>query len=236
MLPESPHALPVAELLWQLSVSVAEGLSDDEVNVRRKRFGPNTMTSRHATSAMDLLLHQFKSPVVYLLDGAAGLAFYFGELKESGVIIAVLAINALIGFMTELEAARSTEALRALGRLVARVRRESRIRLVPAERCATAAWPNAAAAPLLAGPNRPSAKGAAFDDGPTLAIGSGVGAVTEIDVHQGRPARNRDRQARKPLAILPLSKESLQCNLWHLSFCRPIRIRQVPSSHRTPWR
>jgi magnesium-transporting ATPase (P-type) len=82
MLPESPHTLPAAELLGRLRVSSAYGLSDDEVKKRRKRFGANTITSRRAASAMRLLLHQFKSPVVYLLGGAAGLAFYFGELEE----------------------------------------------------------------------------------------------------------------------------------------------------------
>lgn len=131
--PENPHALPAAESLRLLRVSDAEGLSDNEVNVRRKCFGPNTVTSRYAISAMRLLLHQFKSPVVYLLGGGAGLAFYFGEMEEGGAIVAVLAINTLIGFVTELKAARSIEALRALGTHVARVRRESETRLVPAE-------------------------------------------------------------------------------------------------------
>jgi len=131
-LPESPHALPVAELLRGQRVFSAYGLSDDEVSRRRKRFGPNTITSQRAASAMRLLLHQFKSPVVYLLGGAAGLAFYFGELEEGSAIVAVLAINALIGFITELRAARSIEALRALGARTARVRRAGRVRLVPA--------------------------------------------------------------------------------------------------------
>ena len=133
MLPESPHALPLAELLRQLRVSSSDGLSDDEVDRRRRRFGPNTITSLRAASAMRLLLHQFKSPVVYLLGSAAGLALYFGELEECSAIVAVLAINALIGFVTELKAARSIEALRSLGSRSARVRREGRVRLVPAE-------------------------------------------------------------------------------------------------------
>ncbi|HEY7665304.1 MAG TPA: cation-transporting P-type ATPase [Xanthobacteraceae bacterium] len=132
-LPESPHALPVAELLRLLRVSSADGLSDDEVDKRRKRFGPNTISSRRGASATRLLLHQFQSPVVYLLGGAAGLAFYFGELEEGSAIVAVLAINALIGFLTELKAARSIEALRALGARSARVRRQGHVRLVPAE-------------------------------------------------------------------------------------------------------
>lgn len=132
-LPESPHALPVAALLRELSVSDTDGLSGDEVNVRRKCFGANTVTSRDTISGMRLLLHQFKSPVVYLLGGAAGLAFYFDELEEGTAIVVVLAINALIGFVTELKAVRSIEELRALGTHVARVRREKRTLVVPAE-------------------------------------------------------------------------------------------------------
>ena len=133
MLPESPHALPAPKLLARLRVSDADGLSDNEVTRRRKHFGPNTITARRAASVIRVLLHQFTSPVVYLLGAAAALAFYFGELEEGGAIVAVLAINALIGFVTELKAARSIEALRALGGRTARVRREGRVRLVPAE-------------------------------------------------------------------------------------------------------
>ena len=60
-------------------------------------------------------------------------AFYFGEWEEGGAIAAVLALNSLIGFLTELKAARSIEALRALGTRSARVRRDGHTRLVPAD-------------------------------------------------------------------------------------------------------
>ena len=89
--------------------------------------------SRRKASALVLLLHQFQSPVVYLLSFAAALAFYFGELEEGGAIAVVLAVNALIGFLTEFKAARSIEALRALGTHSVRVRRDGHVRLVPAE-------------------------------------------------------------------------------------------------------
>jgi Ca2+-transporting ATPase len=133
MLPESPHALPALELLTRLGVSDVEGLSENEVIRRREHFGPNTIIARRAASAVRLLLHQFASPVVYLLGTAVVLAFYFGELEEGGAIAAVLATNALIGFVTELKAARSIEALRAIGGRTARVRREGRVRLLRAE-------------------------------------------------------------------------------------------------------
>lgn len=137
MSPESPHALPVPELLKKLGVCESDGLSDKEARSRRRKFGPNTITARRAASALQLLFHQFTSPVVYLLGAAGALAFYFGELEEAGAIIAVLAINTLIGFVTELKAARSIEALRALGGRSVRVRREGRVSLVAAEELVT---------------------------------------------------------------------------------------------------
>lgn len=132
-MPDKPHSLSAGEALLRLQVTAAQGLSEDEVKLRRKRFGANAITSRRAASVLHLLLHQFASPVVYLLSAAAGLAFYFGEIEEGSAIVAVLSINALIGFVTELKAARSIEALRSLGGRTARVRREGRIRLVAAE-------------------------------------------------------------------------------------------------------
>jgi Ca2+-transporting ATPase len=132
-LPENPHAITAADVLRQLRVASACGLPDGAVKARHQRFGPNTITSRRAASVARLMLHQFKSPVVYLLGSAAALALYFEELEEGVTIVVVLVINALIGFVTELKAARSIEALRALGGRTARVRREGRARLIPAE-------------------------------------------------------------------------------------------------------
>jgi Ca2+-transporting ATPase len=133
LLPDTPHALPVADALARLGVSIAGGLSEDEVKRRRAAFGPNTIAARRKTSTLALLLHQFQSAVVYLLSAAAALAFYFRQLEEGGAIVAVLAVNALIGFLTELKAARSIEALRALGTRSARVRRDGHVRLILAE-------------------------------------------------------------------------------------------------------
>jgi Ca2+-transporting ATPase len=131
---DKPQALLAGDVLARMGVSVASGLSSDEVKRRHSAFGPNTIASRRRAKALGLLLHQFQSPVVYLLSAAAALAFYFGELEEGGAIAVVLALNALIGFLTELKAARSIEALRALGTRSARVRRDGHVRLIPADK------------------------------------------------------------------------------------------------------
>ena len=132
-LPDAPQALPADEVLAHFGVSPGKGLADEEARHRLKVFGANTVVSTRKSGGLIILLHQFRSPVVYLLGAAAALAFYFGELEEGASIVAVLAVNALIGFLTELKAARSIEALRALGSRSARVRRDGHARIISAE-------------------------------------------------------------------------------------------------------
>ena len=107
---------------------------------RREQSGGCSSTDRTQSAggkkvgAVAVLVHQFQSLVVALLAVAAGLAFYFREWEEGGAIVGVLALNTVIGFLTEIKAARSIEALRVLGTRSARVRRDGRTRLIPAER------------------------------------------------------------------------------------------------------
>jgi Ca2+-transporting ATPase len=132
-LPDSAHGLSASEVAAALQVSVAKGLDEEEAKRRLESFGPNRIVSRRKVSALAVLLHQFNSPVVYLLAAAAALALYFGERQEAAAIVAVLALNALIGFLTEIKAARSIEALKALGTRSARIRRGGYTRMIPAE-------------------------------------------------------------------------------------------------------
>jgi P-type Ca2+ transporter type 2C len=75
-LPDAPQALSASEVLAHLGVSVSKGLADEEVRHRLNVFGSNTVVSTRKPSGLIILLHQFQSPVVYLLIAAAALAFY----------------------------------------------------------------------------------------------------------------------------------------------------------------
>ncbi len=113
MSPEIPHAVQPEVVLAALNVSASIGLAEMDARHRLARFGPNTVESKRNTSGLTILTHQARSPVIYLLGTAAALAVYFGELEEGAAIAAVLVLNTVIGFFTELKAARSIEALRA---------------------------------------------------------------------------------------------------------------------------
>ncbi len=130
---ESADERPVAEVLSALGVARERGLSKIEVEARRRRHGPNRLRRIRARSAWRILLDQFQSTLVLLLAVAAALSVPFGRWMEALAIGAVLVINATIGFLSELRAVRSMEALRRLGNVRANVRREGRVHSVSAD-------------------------------------------------------------------------------------------------------
>ena len=123
-------ATAVAE---QLDVDPADGLSSDEAARRRAEVGPNALREHETLSVWTILANQFRSLIIGLLVVAAVVAFLFGDLLEGWAIVVVIVINTAIGFGTEWRAVRSMEALRELGHVEARVRRDGETQLVGAE-------------------------------------------------------------------------------------------------------
>ena len=130
---QEPWARSFEDVVERLDVSVDDGLSPDEVKQRVRRFGRNRLRSAETRSAWDILIEQFKSVIVALLGVAAIVSFAFGEVVEAIAIGVVVLINTAIGFITELRAVRSMEALQELSQVNAKVRREGQPKEVPAE-------------------------------------------------------------------------------------------------------
>ncbi|SPH18813.1 Calcium-transporting ATPase [Defluviimonas aquaemixtae] len=129
---ERPFALSSEDVAAALGCLPSEGLSSQEVLRRRKLHGPNSLRMRKAKSPLTILLHQFKSIIVWLLAAAATLAFLLGDLPESAAIVVVLILNGGIGFFTELRAARSMESLLRIAEVRTVVRRDGKIRRINA--------------------------------------------------------------------------------------------------------
>src|SRR5215217_1987970 len=103
------HGQLAGDVLAALDVSGTIGLSEAQATRRLQQHGPNSIGARKKVGAVTVLVHQFQSLVVALLATAAGLALYFREWDEGGAIVFVLALNTVIGFLTEIKAARSIE-------------------------------------------------------------------------------------------------------------------------------
>jgi len=116
-----------------LDVDVQVGLTGREAADRLAAHGPNLLQRTARRSWFSILVAQFRDVVVALLAVAAVVSFAFGQLAEGVAIVVVLLLNAAIGFVTELRAARSVESLRTLGQVMATVRRDGEPHRVPAE-------------------------------------------------------------------------------------------------------
>lgn len=114
---------PMAEERWTLlSVSQVEeklntgrrGLNPDAARERLEEWGPNAIGEDTPPSVWEQLLHQFQSPLVYILLAAMAVTLAIGEYIDSAVIFAVLALNAGIGFFQERKAENAVRALTGL--------------------------------------------------------------------------------------------------------------------------
>ena len=120
---EHPWAIEVDDIVVGLESNREEGLTADEAARRAELFGPNSLEIRQKTTVLDVIIRQFKSLIVLLLVAAATVAFSFGEMIDGSAILAVIFLNAAIGFATEIRAIRSMEALNSLSEVIARVKR-----------------------------------------------------------------------------------------------------------------
>jgi Ca2+-transporting ATPase len=129
----NPWARPWEDVVTELDVSVDAGLAFSEAEKRRRQVGPNRLREVKPQSGWAILVNQFKNLIVAFLLAATVVSFAFGEHIEGAAISAVIIINAVIGFVTELKGIRSVEALRKMGDVVSRVRRNGHVSEILAE-------------------------------------------------------------------------------------------------------
>lgn len=132
-IPRPWHHVPTDSVPELLGVDAGRGLSESEAERRRERHGPNRLTPKRGKSAIALFLSQFHHPLVYILLVSAGVTGFLKSWVDSAVIFGVVFINAVIGFIQEINALRSIDALARTLSQSAAVLREGGRRVVPAE-------------------------------------------------------------------------------------------------------
>ncbi|MBN1545386.1 MAG: HAD-IC family P-type ATPase, partial [Syntrophaceae bacterium] len=105
------HHLPEDEVQDLLGSNLEKGLDLFEAKQRQERFGPNILTQRKGQGPFVLFLLQFHQPLVYILLGAAFITASLKEWVDSGVILGVVLVNAILGFFQESKAVKAIEAL-----------------------------------------------------------------------------------------------------------------------------
>ena len=126
------HTHTPDELETTLQSNLDRGLAEREVQQRLAEHGPNELPETPPVSALTLLLGQFTSVIIWVLIGAAVISGLLQEWVDAAAILAIVLLNALLGFVQEYRAEQSIAALKKLSITMARVIREGVIRSIPA--------------------------------------------------------------------------------------------------------
>ncbi len=127
------HFLSALEACAHQGTHPENGLTAAEVKARLLRDGPNRLLAAPRAPLWRLLLAQFDDFMVLVLLGAATVSFVLGEHADALAVLAIVAINAALGFAQETRAEKSLDALRRLAAPAARVVRDGRVQTVAAE-------------------------------------------------------------------------------------------------------
>ncbi|EHN65258.1 HAD-IC family P-type ATPase [Comamonas testosteroni] len=126
------HALSTDAVLAQLQ-STAAGLSSGEARERLQQQGPNALPAAASRSMLARFLSQFNNLLIYVLLGSAAVTALLQHWVDTGVILAVVLINAVFGFVQEGRAEKALDAVKAMVSSRANVLRDGLRMAVPAE-------------------------------------------------------------------------------------------------------
>ena len=126
------HGMTVEAVQEQLQTTIENGLSSDEVSLRRARHGPNSIREAKPKSPWRIFAAQFADFMIVVLLAAAVIAGFLGEPADTVAIVAIVVLNAVIGFVQEYRAENAMAALRKMAAHQARALRNGEPATIPA--------------------------------------------------------------------------------------------------------
>jgi Ca2+-transporting ATPase len=139
--PRIAYRLPASELIATLRTDERQGLGDEEARARLAQYGPNELAAHKPVPAWRRFLSQFRNVLVILLLIATGISAALWVLErgaalpyEAIAILAVVLLNATMGYVQESRAEAAVAALRAMSAPDAAVIREGNDEAFPLRR------------------------------------------------------------------------------------------------------
>lgn len=126
------HTLDAGAVAAQLRTDDAHGLDSAEARRRLEAAGPNDIATAERRGALSLFAAQFADFMVLVLLAAAVLSFAVGDTNDALVIVAIVLVDAAVGFAQDLGAERAMAGLRRLAAPKATVVRDGRPAIVDA--------------------------------------------------------------------------------------------------------
>ncbi len=122
----------VEEILQQFDSNPHNGLAESQAQQLMQEFGPNELVERGVKNPWLILFDQFKETMVVILIIAAIISAILGDFKDALAILAIIVINAILGFRQEYQAERAMAALKKMAVPSVRVRRDGHVKEISA--------------------------------------------------------------------------------------------------------
>jgi magnesium-transporting ATPase (P-type) len=126
------HAIPANDVVARIESSTA-GLTTAEAEARLTRDGPNRIPAPRRPGQLQRFLGQFNNALVYILLAASLATAALGHWTDTGVILVVTLVNAVIGFLQEDRAERAIESIQRILPAQAKVRRDGTRLILPVD-------------------------------------------------------------------------------------------------------
>ena len=114
-----------------LSNTVSEGLTQIEAEKRLTKYGYNELTEEKANPFLKFLSYLW-GPIPWMIEIAAVLSAFARHWEDLGIILALLVVNAIVGFWEEFQAGNAIAALKQRLALNAKVHRDKSWKSIPA--------------------------------------------------------------------------------------------------------
>jgi P-type Ca2+ transporter type 2C len=126
------YKLNKEEAAQKLETNPETGLDDAQVARRLEEYGPNELVEKGAKSPWLILWEQLTGTMVVILIVAAVISYFLGDIIDTIAILAIVILNALLGFRQEYKAEQAMAALKKLAVPNVRVRRGGHVKEISA--------------------------------------------------------------------------------------------------------
>ena len=115
------------EVVQECKTDEKEGLTKAEASRRLKQYGANELKHKEAKKWYEMFLEQLNEPLIFILFVAAAISMLLREWSDTGIILIVIFVNAVVGVVQEGKALKALESLKQLASPTALVKREGEI-------------------------------------------------------------------------------------------------------------
>jgi len=120
------------EIAAYFGTDLKRGLTSDQASQNLGKYGLNELEAAPGRSPLSVFFDQFKSFLIWVLIGAAIISGMMGEWVDALAIVAIVILNAILGFVQEYQAEKALLALKKMAAPMCRVIRNGQLVQIPA--------------------------------------------------------------------------------------------------------